>query len=109
MITAQKAAITRNLVWMASGASGGGTRSALDLDGSEEGSVCGDMLPPILLLMVWACLASWSSTAEASEGVVVVGEAKGGEGRIEWLRRIASEALRPVTVYVHQQCSRNYW
>lgn len=55
MITAQKAAITRSRVWMASEVSGGGTR-ALDL-GIELAEAFGDAWSPFVLVMLGTCFA----------------------------------------------------
>lgn len=58
MITAQKAAMTRKRVWIASGVSGG-MRGALALE-LEEASAWGDAESPLSLVIVGACFGLWA-------------------------------------------------
>lgn len=58
MITAQKAAMTRKRVWIASGVSEG-MRGALALGLSEETSVSRDTVSPLLLVMIGTCFDLW--------------------------------------------------
>lgn len=86
IITAQKAAITLNRVWMASEVSGGGARCVLGFGASGAAAACGDFTSPFSALIVGACFAS--STNRGTEGMLIGGqsrsEAEGGEGT-RWL------------------------
>lgn len=77
-MTAQKAAMTRNRVWIAWGDSGAGTRW-VDLEGVEgvEASAVGDTGSPDLAVMTRACFVLWMTTARAR------GREEGG---LEWWR-----------------------
>lgn len=57
MITAQKAAMTRKRVWMASGVSGG-MRGALALE-LDKVSAWGDVESPLSLVIVGTCFGLW--------------------------------------------------